>query len=286
MTRSTKGRPQAGPFVLRRAWMNNIPIKLSNLPAIWTTLTILALLFATTAQAQKVITPQTERRSFTDTEIADGFFKVAFGAEYHLAGRTDGIRKYNKPVRVFIDNRAKPDRSEKLRTIIADIAGRVQNLDIAVTDDRSTASMVVTLVRDRNLQTTIASFYGRERARDIKRTMDPQCLSSFTKDDDLAIINSNVILTVDAGDFTFTDCAYEEILQALGPINDVDSVPWTTFNDNISTGRFAIYDQYLLNILYDVRIRPGMTIDDVKAVLPTIIPDVRRWVSERNRLPN
>lgn len=236
------------------------------------------------AEAQTTIAPPNERRAFTDTEITDGFFKVAFGAEYHLAGRVDGIRKYDKPVRIYIDNQAKPNRSAALRVIVADIAKRIQNLDLAVTDDREAATMVVTLVRDRNLQKTIRSFYGRERARDIKRTMDPQCLSSFNKDDRLAIINSNVILTVDAGDFIFRDCAYEEILQALGPINDTNSVPWTTFNDNVSIGRFSIYDQYLLNILYDPRIRPGMTVEDVKALIPAIMPDVRKRVSEQNRL--
>jgi len=64
---------------------------------------------------------------------------------------------------------------------------------------------------------------------------------------------------VDAGDFTFYDCAYEELLQGLGAINDDPSVPWTMFNDDVQMGFFDVYDQYLVNILYDPRIRPGMT---------------------------
>ena len=63
---------------------------------------------------------------------------------------------------------------------------------------------------------------------------------------------------VDAGDFIFYDCAYEEMLQSLGPINDDESVPWTMFNDNVQMGFFDVYDQYLLNMLYHPRIRPGM----------------------------
>ena len=243
------------------------------------------LIAATTAvQAQTIITPRTERKQFTDAEIADGFFKVAFGAEYHLAGRTDRIRKYDKPVRVFIDNKARPDRSGLLRDIVADIAGRIEHLDFAVTTKRSDATITATLVRDRDLYRTIAAFYGAERARDIRKTIDPQCLSSFTKDDRLAIINSNVILTADAGRFIFMDCAYEELLQALGPINDTDTVPWTTFNDGVSMSHFGLYDQYLLNILYHPRIRPGMTADDVKGILPDILPAVRAFVDRRNGL--
>src|SRR5262245_32579183 len=44
-----------------------------------------------------------EKKNFTDSEIVDGFLKVAFGAEYHLAGRVDRIRKYEMPVRVFAE---------------------------------------------------------------------------------------------------------------------------------------------------------------------------------------
>ncbi len=76
----------------------------------------------------------------------------------------------------------------------------------------------------------------------------------------IEIEHSDVILTVDNGDFIFLDCAYEELLQSLGPINDTSSVPWTMFNDNVSMGFFDVYDQYILNILYDPRIKAGMTV--------------------------
>jgi hypothetical protein len=237
------------------------------------------------ACAQTVITPQREKKQFTDAEIADGFFRVAFGAEFHLAGRVDRIRKFDGPVRVFLDNKARPDRRAKMREIIADVSTRIEHIDIAVTEVRDEANVIVTLIRDRDLNRTISSLYGIDRAREIRKAIDPQCLSSFTKRDDFAIAASNVILAVDAGNFIFLDCAYEELLQALGPINDTDAVPWTTFNDNVSMSHFGIYDQYLLNILYHPRVRPGMTADEVKALLPEILPEVRAWVAKRNALP-
>ena len=40
------------------------------------------------------------------------------------------------------------------------------------------------------------------------------------------------------------------------------------FNDNVSMGFFDIYDQYIMNVLYDPRIKAGMTVEQVKAVLP------------------
>ena len=225
-----------------------------------------------------------ERKTFTDSEIADGFFKIAFGAEYHLAGRVDRIRKYDVPVRVFAAGANHPARKAQLAKVVADIARRIAHLDIAMADAREDANVTVTLVRDRDLFRTIKSFYGEERAREIRKSLDPQCLSGFRKNDKFEIEHSDVILTVDNGDFTFLDCAYEELLQSLGPINDTSSVPWTMFNDRVSMGFFDVYDQYLLNILYDPRIKAGMTVGEVKAVLPEVLADVRAWVRKVNGL--
>jgi hypothetical protein len=225
-----------------------------------------------------------EKKTFTDSEIIDGFFKTAFGAEFHLAGRVDRIRRYDRPVRVFADGANRPDRKAQLAKVVADIGRRIQHLDIAMAPTIDDANIVVTLVRDRDLFRTVQRFYGEERAREIKNSLDPQCLSGFRKNERSEIEHSDVILTVDKGDFVFLDCAYEELLQSLGPINDTSSVPWTMFNDQVSMGFFDIYDQYLLNILYDPRIKPGMSVEEVKAVLPEVLADVRAWVRKVNGL--
>ena len=224
-----------------------------------------------------------EKKNFTDSEIVEGFMKTAFGAEYHLAGRVDRIRKYEVPVRVFADG-TRADRKAQIAKIVADIASRVRHLDIAVVDNNDNANVLVKLVRDRDLFRTISTFYGEERAKEIKTSLDPQCLSGFRKNEKFEIEHSDVILTVDNGDFVFLDCAYEELLQSLGPINDTSTVPWTMFNDNVSMGYFDIYDQYLLNVLYDPRIKAGMTVQEVQAVLPAVLTDVRAWVMQINGL--
>lgn len=225
-----------------------------------------------------------QRTQFTDAEITDGFFRIMFGAEFHVAGRVDRIRKYEVPARVFVDNRAKPDRRQEVAEVVADIRSKVQHLDIAMADTRKAANVVVTLVRDRDIEKTVRSFYGRSRAKSIMRNLEPQCLSGFRKDDLLRIVRSDVIIASDAGNFIFYDCAYEELLQALGPINDDDKLPWTMFNDDVQMGFFDVYDQHLLNILYDPRIKAGMSREQVRELLPQILPDVRAWVAKVNNL--
>jgi hypothetical protein len=222
--------------------------------------------------------------SFTDEQIAGGFFKIAFGAEFSTAGRVDRIRKYEGPVRVFAESRAKPDRRAQVATVVADIQSKIAHIDIAMARTQADANVIVTLVRDRDMLRHIRRLYGVDRARQIQKSLEPQCLSGFRKDDAYRIVGSNVLIAVDAGNFIFRDCLYEELLQALGPINDDDSVPWTMFNDNVEKGFFDVYDQYLLNILYHPRVRAGMTREEVRALLPEIMPEIRAFVAKANGL--
>ena len=223
-----------------------------------------------------------ERTDFTNDEIKDGFFKIAFIAELQLDKRAERVRKYDEPVRIFVVSRASPDRRAEIATIVADIRSRVNHLDVAVTNNRADANFVVMLVGKHNLIPTIRSRYGANRAKQIQQSLHPQCLSGIGKDEFYRIRRAEVILPVDAGEFTFYDCAYEELLQALGTINDDQSVPWTMFNDDVQMGFFDVYDQYLLNILYDPRIRPGMTKQQVGAILPEVLSTARAWINSVN----
>lgn len=251
--------------------------------SLWVALALAATLAAALAEDAEIGARRAvERKTFTDAEIAEGFFKTVFGAELRLRGRTDVIRKYDGPVRVFVESRAKPDRRAEVAKVVEDIRARVDHLDIAMVEDRSAANVSVIVLRDRDLAPTVRRMYGREKARRIAR-LDPQCLSGFRKDDTFRIVQSNVLLVADAGDFIFYDCAYEELLQALGPVNDTN-VRWTMFNDDVQMGFFDVYDQYILNILYDPRIRPGMTRREVRALLPEVMPTVRTWVAKVNDL--
>ena len=223
-----------------------------------------------------------ERTSFSDGEIKEGFFKTAFRAELQFDRRLERIRKFDEPVRVFVDSRGTPDRRAEIASIIADIHARVDHLDLAMTDDRQAANFVVTLVQSRDLARTIRAHFGPDKAKRIQQSLHPQCLSGIGKDQSFRIRRAEAILPADAGEFAFYDCAYEELLQGLGVINDDASVPWTMFNDDVQMGFFDVYDQYLLNILYDPRVRPGMSKGELDKLLPEVLPTVRAWVADGN----
>ena len=223
-----------------------------------------------------------ERTTFSDDEIKDGFFKTAFRAELQIGPQDERIRKFDEPVRVFVANQGAFDRRNEIATIVADIRAHVNHLDVAITDNRQAANFIVMLVNRRDLEHTIRARYGANRAQQIQQKLRPECLSGIAKDQTFRIRRAEVILPVDDGDFQFYDCAYEELLQGLGIINDDDSVPWTMFNDNVQMGFFDVYDQYLVNILYEPRVRPGMTKNQVGALLPEVMSTVRAWVGNNH----
>lgn len=226
-----------------------------------------------------------QRTQFSDAEIIDGFLKTAIGSELQRGEPANRIRKYEGPVRVFLDNRANPDRRPVVAAVISDISSKIEHIDLALTENRDEANVTVMLIRERDFAKTLRSYYGAQQTRNIERSLEPQCLTGLAKDPSFRIVRSEVFLISDVSNFVFRDCAYEEILQALGPVNDVDNVPWTMFNDNVSLGFFGIYDQLLLNILYHPRIKAGMTREEARAVIPAILPEVRAFVARNNKRP-
>jgi hypothetical protein len=54
-----------------------------------------------------------ERTDFTNEEIRDGFFKIAFGAELQLDAPAQRVRKFDEPVRIFLISAGEPDRRSR-----------------------------------------------------------------------------------------------------------------------------------------------------------------------------
>ena len=55
-----------------------------------------------------------QRTDFTDAEIRDGFFKIAFNAELQLGAPTERVRKFDERVRIFLDSKGEPDSSNRI----------------------------------------------------------------------------------------------------------------------------------------------------------------------------
>ncbi|MEO1291489.1 MAG: DUF2927 domain-containing protein [Pseudomonadota bacterium] len=79
-------------------------------------------------------------------------------------------------------------------------------------------------------------------------------------------------------------CFFEEIIQTLGPANDLFRLPESIFNDENAHSRPTPFDLLMLRVLYDARVKPGMNRVDaaeaVRAVLREVNPSGEAIASE------
>ena len=70
------------------------------------------------------------------------------------------------------------------------------------------------------------------------------------------------------------DCVWEEVMQALGPINDSLTVEQTMFNDAVEQPIPTSYDWLALSLLYDPRLKTGMTEAEAAPILDEMIEEL------------
>ncbi|MEO1492847.1 MAG: DUF2927 domain-containing protein [Pseudomonadota bacterium] len=70
-------------------------------------------------------------------------------------------------------------------------------------------------------------------------------------------------------------CIEEEIIQSLGLRNDDPRVRPSIFNDDDEFALLTNHDEYLLRILYDRRLRPGMRSAEARPIVQRIVEEIR-----------
>lgn len=75
------------------------------------------------------------------------------------------------------------------------------------------------------------------------------------------------------GDFR-KSCLTEEFTQALGLFNDGPQIRPSIFNDDAEFIELTRHDEYLLQILYDKRLRPGMLRAEAEPIVQTIAAEL------------
>src|SRR6516165_7324971 len=124
------GSVAAGSFVRKLTAMAFISIALAGIPSI-----------PAHAENHEIASRRAaERTDFTNEEIRDGFFKIAFRAELQLDAPAERVRKFDEPVRIFVISAGGPDRRSEIAAIVDDIRSHVNHLDVAVTSDRRAAN--------------------------------------------------------------------------------------------------------------------------------------------------
>lgn len=211
---------------------------------------------------------------FTPRELTRGFLALAFGSDFRLGSKLNRVHRFDGPVRIHIVNNGSTDRAAAYNRIVDEFARELPQLQISRIDDAYSADLVVRLIDEKDFATAVRAAFGVETARAFITKTNAQCMTSVKSASEGSIMRADSFIIVDQGDDVFFNCAYHEMLHALGLPNHDPSNPWTTLNQERMIGYLTVYDRALLRILYSAGIRSGMSKAEATRVAPGISRDV------------
>jgi len=210
--------------------------------------------------------------SYSGKQLADGFMRTVFGLEYNSWGsNAHQVKKYNGPVRIFIHNLARKNRLPVAKRAVRQINRQIRGLSISSVKSAKSANFHLYIVDRRDYAKTVRKHIFRNQAAHVPG----RCLVHVETSRN-GISRSSAVIVSDEGEFLFKRCLIEETLQGLGPMNDDKRLVHSVFNDRSRHARFTKFDRYILNMLYDRRVKPGMSRAQANVVLPAVIRDCRK----------
>lgn len=251
---------------------------------------VIVLLLVLAAAAPAAAAPY---RSYSDAVLIDGFVKTVFGVEAASAAARSGRQRVKKwaggVVPLTIVNVAQRDRTREVVDFVALLNRSVGNLRVEIEPaDPAAGSAVPRRPR------AVVFLVDRDDYREVIRRTLPKghdtaflerqdCSAVVGGPDPFRLSQAMIYLVADEGDEKFHHCLVEEITQSLGPVNDDRSLTDSIYNDYNTVQGFQRFDWFILNMLYDERIRPGMTRAEARRVLPATIATARRRLEALER---
>ena len=230
---------------------------------------------------------------FAKRDLVRNFVQIAafseqslVGNEFKASGAPNPIRRWTKPVKVQLDfgQTASPRLQSDVRTTVTAYLKRLARLigqPILLSD--SSPNFVVAVLNvdelDRYAKPLLQRFpdipppLARQMTQ-LERT-DHCVVYSFERAERPNRIQSAVALIRAEHPKLLRDkCLHEEIAQGLGLTNDSPAARPSIFNDDDEFALLTRHDELLLKMLYDRRLKVGMTAEQAGPIVRQIARDV------------
>jgi len=229
---------------------------------------------------------------FTQRQLVDNFIKIALFEEFSSVGgrlvrreSATRLHRWTGPVRMsvqFGDTVPLAQRDADLRKITKynQRLARLTGLNITITDSNPNYHVFVV-------------------GEDERKVIGPQ-LRAISPDIDTAAVNTVqnmgrstlcLVFAIDSAengvysravaiiraehpDLLRLSCIHEELPQGLGLPNDSPQARPSVFNDDEEFGLLTTQDEYMLRMLYDPRMRPGMTAAQARPIAEVIAAEL------------
>jgi hypothetical protein len=229
---------------------------------------------------------------FTDVMLARNFVRIALYDEYAPGGplvsgepTLSRLRRWESPVRMEIRFGATvpPDQQARDRATISAYAARLSRITgLPITQSSQGANYHVFVVNEddrlalepelRRIAPGIADSSVRAILTMSRSTL---CLVvAFSEGGSPIYTRAIAVIRGEHPDLLRSACVHEELAQGLGLANDHPQARPSIFNDDEEFGLLTRHDELLLKILYDERLRPGMTATEAAPVASQIATEL------------
>jgi hypothetical protein len=222
---------------------------------------------------------------FTDRMLADNFVRIAMYDEYRrtpagLVQETTPsvLRRWEQPVRVGLrfGDSVPPERratdSARIASYLARLA-RLTGHPIRLAE--GTPNFLVFIVNEDErralgpaIRAALPGLSAAEVAGITELEPNTYCLVyAVAETSGGAYTRALAVVRSEHPDLLRLSCLHEEIAQGLGLANDSPLARPSIFNDDEEFALLTPMDEYLLRMLYDPSLRPGMTEAEVRPIV-------------------
>lgn len=229
---------------------------------------------------------------FSARDLAENFLKVAFYDEFadqggHLVARTreNRLHRWTEPVRLQVefgpsvpaDQRAR-DRAA-IAGYVARLAG-ITGLSMRMTARRPNHLVLILNSEEREAAAARLTAFAPETSAAAITSVtamknDIYCtVFAFTVGQSATYSRAVTVIRGELPERMRRACIDEEIAQSLGLVNDYPRARPSIFNDNEEFALLTRQDEMMLKMLYDPRLRPGMTLTEARPVVAAMAAEL------------
>ncbi|WBU65100.1 DUF2927 domain-containing protein [Paracoccus aerodenitrificans] len=221
-------------------------------------------------------------------QLVSDFVKVALHDEYTRNGaqlvadpRPSKLRRWEQPVRIAVEfgESVPPATRTRDRSEVQSFAERLARLtghDIAATP--GTGNFTVMFLSEderRRIGPRLASLVPGIPADDIEaiQSLPPQnycTVFAYSLGSSPLYSEAVAIIRAELPPLLRSSCIHEEMAQGMGLANDSPDARPSIFNDDEEFALLTDHDELLLKMLYDPRLRPGMTAETATPIVREI----------------
>lgn len=228
---------------------------------------------------------------FSARQLVDNFVRIALYDEYTTSGGTivarqsqSRLRRWDEPVRMAVEFGASVPATQRStdRADIAAYAGRLAGATrhpVRLGGAPNFTVLVLNEPERRAIGPRLEQLVpGIERSA-VRAITDLSpatfcVVFAFSEGDSPTYSRAVAVIRGEHPDTLRLSCIHEELAQGLGLANDSPRARPSIFNDDEEFALLTRHDELLLQILYDPRLRPGMTEPEAHPIVETIAAEL------------